>query len=309
MLDEAGEAYERALALAPDYRLARLNYGCLLILQGRPARARQLAREALALPGASEIGSAGVCRRAGDHGQEPRRWNRRCAMRLPAARRRTSSPWRPRLRPVRGPSMRRLRLAIGECLRRWSGDPGDPLAHRYGPGSRSATCSRRIFPRTSAKTPWRREAPSISCEAAVRMRAMNCRGPSTTSCSMPHNYYGAIRHYRVPWRCGSQRSRARWSRWLRYWHAFLGSHRREIAPGELKVFPNSVIINPDVERTAPGLVEGTLEHVHAVCAAVPPGCRARRAGLLRHRRRSPFRRRQWSPGTLPDEPRAGGCRD
>ena len=80
-----------------------------------------------------------------------------------------------------------------------------------------------------------------------------------------HNYYAAIRHHREV--CGAAECDAdNVVAWLRYWHAFLTAHRREMSPGQLKAFPNSVIVNPDVERTAPGLVEGTLAHV---CARTP----------------------------------------
>jgi prophage maintenance system killer protein len=90
-----------------------------------------------------------------------------------------------------------------------------------------------------------------------------------------HNYFNAIQHFRAVSKshaCDVRKSVS----WLRYWHAFLSSHRQELAPGQLKAFPNNVIIN-NVERTAPGLVQGTLEHIYANYYALLPPCAPRAA--------------------------------
>lgn len=268
-LDEAGEAYERALALAPDFRLARLNYGCLLILQGRPARARQLAQEALALPGAREsdrrefADALEIMDR--NLALEPA-LRHAVASRSPAEFIALAASAAPGTRPFDA----QLEARIGECLRRWSGNPAthsridsvpDPLndmleAHFSAHLGDDAAAARRTIDFLR------------SCGASASDELPR---PIDDKLLDAHNYCGAIRHYRSLG--DAARSDARTVvAWLRYWHAFLGSHRREIAPGEIKAFPNSVIINPDVDRTAPGLVEGTLEHVHATLyAALPPG--------------------------------------
>lgn len=272
-LDAAGEAYARALALAPDYRLARLNYGCLLLLQERSARARELAQEALALPGtgASERKEFAAALTIID---------RNLAL-APALERALAgaAPGEFIAAAAAAPHAHghdvKLAACVAGCLQRLPGNAvthsrvdriPDPVsdgleAHYSAHLGDDAAAARRTLEFLDA---WggsaREELPS-----ATTARQLDA-----------WNYYRAIRHHRAlvdGIACESRTVAA----WLRYWHAFLASHRPELGPGQLKAFPNSVIVDSHIERTAPGLVEGTLEHIHASCAALLPG--AARAAL------------------------------
>ena len=275
-LDEAGEAYERALALAPDYRLARLNYGCLLILQGRAGRARRLAQEALALPGASESDQRAFADALEiidrNLALEPA-LRHAVASRSPAEFIAVVASTSPGARPFDA----QLAARIAECLRRWSGDPTTHSRIDTIPDSLSDMLEAHFSAHLGEDAEAARGTIDFlrSCGANESDKLPR---PIDDKLLDAHNYYGAVQHYRSLGDADRSDPRTVAAR-PRYWHAFLGSHRREIAPGELKAFPNSVIINPDVERTAPGLVEGTLEHLHAtIYAGLPPS--AARAALV-----------------------------
>jgi tetratricopeptide (TPR) repeat protein len=274
-LDAAGDAYERALALAPDFRLARLNYGCLLILQGRTARARELAQEAIALPGVREsdrqefADALAIMDR--NLALEPA-LAQALAVGSPGGLMVAAAANAP---AVRGHDAK-LAACVARCLQRL---PVEASGH-----SRIHDAPDRISDMLEAHF-----SAHLGDDAAAARGTLDflgtygecARGELPSSINDKSldawNYYNAVRQHRAvraDTPCGTHTVVA----WLRYWHAFLGSHRREIAPGQLKAFPNSVIINPDIERTAPALVEGTLEHVHASCAGVKAG--AARAALV-----------------------------
>ena len=266
-LDAAGEAYARALALAPAYGLARLNYGCLLLLQGRTECAREVAREALALPGLPE-GE----RRDFAAALEIMERNHALAPALHAAvARREPAPFVTLAATPAGAARSFdavLGTRIAECLKQWPGDgaghsraPPDPLgdmleAHFSAHLGEDAASARGTI---DYLREWGERA-SADLPRPVDDKLLDA-----------HNYHGAIRHYRALG-AGAGCDARHVAGWLRYWHALLGSHRLEVGPGELKAFQNSVIINPDIERTEPALVEGTLEHIHATLyATLPPG--------------------------------------
>ena len=273
-LDAADEAYARALALAPDYWLARLNYGCLLILQGRTARARALAQEALGLPGIRESDRqefadalAIMDRNLALEpallqvlaGGSPEQFIAVAAVNAPAARGHDA----------------KLAACVAGCLQRLPGEASGHLRIHAAPERISDMLEAHFSAHLGDDAAAARSTLDFLDTYGERVRD---ELPSSTGAKVldAWNYYNAVRHHRAvraDTPCGTHSVVA----WLRYWHAFLGRHRREIAPGQLKAFPNSVIINPSIERTAPGLVEGTLEHIHASCAALPPG--AARAAL------------------------------
>ncbi len=63
-----------------------------------------------------------------------------------------------------------------------------------------------------------------------------------------------------------------WEAWLRFRHAQLVGHRPDLAPGQLKLINNMVTNQPQVPRTLPGAVAGTLRTWFGERAAhVPPG--------------------------------------
>jgi tetratricopeptide (TPR) repeat protein len=273
-LEAAGEAYARALALAPDYRLARLNYGCLLLLQGRSARARELAQEALALPG------AGASDRQEFAAAIPI-IDRNLAL-APALLRALGGavPGEFIAAAAAGPDAHghdaRLAACVAGCLQRL---PDNAVAH-----SRLDRIPDPVSDALEAHY-----SAHLGDDAAAARRTLEFLDtwggsareelPSSTTARQldAWSYYRAIRHHRAlrdRVACESHAVVA----WLRYWHASLASHRPELGPGQLKAFPNSVIVDSHIERTAPALVEGTLEFIHARCAAVPPG--AARAALV-----------------------------
>ena len=74
-------------------------------------------------------------------------------------------------------------------------------------------------------------------------------------------YYQLCRHFRaVPG--GDARDPISAGGWLRFLHAQMTWHRPETTPGQFKIVPNSVTVNPSVIRTPPAQVAGTL---NAVC--------------------------------------------
>jgi tetratricopeptide (TPR) repeat protein len=272
-LDEAGEAYERALALAPDYRPARLNYGCLLILQGRAGRARELAQEAVALGSARPADrnefAAAVAIIDRNLALEP-------ALQRALA---SASPGEFIAAAAAGAHAHghdaKLEACVVGCLQRLPGNAG---VH-----SRIHATPDRISDGLEAH--YSAHLGDDASAARHTLEFLDTYGgcareelPSSTNARLldAWNYYRATRYHRAlrgGFACESRTVVA----WLRYWHALLASHRPELAPGQLKAFPNSVIINPDIERTAPAQVEGTLERIHARCATLPAG--AARAAL------------------------------
>lgn len=273
-LDAAGEAYARALALAPGHRLARLNYGCLLILQQRSARARELAQQGLALPGigASERREFGAALEIIDRNLALEPVLQRALA--------DAAPGEFIVAAAAAPHVHghdaRLAACVAGCLKRLPGNDAthsrvdrvpDPVsdaleAHYSAHLGDDAAAARRTLAFLDAWGDSGRETLPSSITAA-QLDAWN--------------YYRAIRHHRAVHHgiaCGSHAV----APWLRYWHAWLASHRPELGPGQLKAFPNSVIVDSHVERTEPALVEGTLAFIHARCAALPPG--AARAALV-----------------------------
>jgi tetratricopeptide (TPR) repeat protein len=259
-LDAAGEAYARALALAPDYWLARLNYGCLLILQGETQRAREIALQGAALAGGDEI-------RRREFGDAVKIIDRNAALQpLLAEALARSSPLAFVTNPLaraRGAPVHDATLAacVAGCLARASGDAQGHSRIDGPPDELSDMLEAHFSAHLGEDAADVRATMAFLCEHGARGRDAL---PAMTDAKLrdAHNYYAAIRHHREV--CGAAECDAdNVAAWLRYWHAFLGSHRREIAPGQLKAFPNSLIVNPDVARTAPGLVEGTLAHVYA----------------------------------------------
>ncbi len=268
-LDEAGRHFAQALELAPRYWLARLNYGCLLVLQGETQRAREIARQGAALAGGDEI-------RRREFGDAVRIIDRNAALQpLLVEALARSSPLafvtnplaRSRGGPVHDES---LAACVAGCLAR---APDDAQGHSRIDGAPDEL-SDMLEAHFSAHLG--EDAADVRATMAF-LREHGTRGRDALSAGTDaklrdaHNYYAAIRHHREvcgPAECGADNVVA----WLRYWHAFLTAHRRELSPGQLKAFPNSLIVNPDVARTAPGLVEGTLAHVYAsACPALARG--------------------------------------
>jgi len=255
-IDAAGEMLGRAVALAPAYALARLNFGTLLLLQGRSAEARALAREALEA-GTSNAADRGAFADAlaiidANLAREP-------ALRAAVA---TRSPQgfvsaNRSPSPGAGACDEALLARMGECLRRWSGrDSGhtslDP---------RQSALNDLLEAHFSAHLGDDAGA-ARGTEAFLRAWGGRARAeipqPVDAKLLDAHNYFDAIAHQRDL--SGAERcDAANVVAWLRYWHAFLTSHRQEVGPGALKAFQNSVIINPDIERTAPAMVQDTLE--------------------------------------------------
>ncbi len=74
----------------------------------------------------------------------------------------------------------------------------------------------------------------------------------------------ALRYYRLCQRLRGQgipQEASRICAWLRLLHAQLTWHRPENTPGQYKVVPNSVVVNPLAQRTPPDQVEATLARV------------------------------------------------
>ena len=259
-LDEAGRLFAQALELAPDYRLARLNYGCVLVLQGETQRAREIALQGAVLAGGDEM-------RRREFGDAVEIIDRNAALQPlldEALARRSPLAFvtNPRARP-RGAAGHDATLAacVTGCLARLSGDAPGHSRIEGVPDMLSDMLEAHFSAHLGEDAADVRATLAFLCEHGTHGRDAL---PAVTDAKLrdAHNYYGAIRHHREV--CGAAECDAdNVVAWLRYWHAFLTAHRREMSPGQLKAFPNSVIVNPDVERTAPGLVEGTLEHVYA----------------------------------------------
>ena len=263
-LDAADAAYAGALALAPAYRLARLNRGCLLILRGEVAHARELAREALTLPGTvaaeHEAFAAALAIIDRNLALEPL-LREAVAARAPQAFVAAAAAAAGGRAEAHDAG---LLACVAGCLRRV---PADPESHtRTGPDSLNDVLEAHFSAHLGE------DAGAVRATAEFLERhAGLVELPSGTDHRLADawNYLDALRQWRAlgAGRCGSAPEAVGW---LRYWHAALGRHRPELAPGQLKAFPNSVIMNPDIERTDPARVQGTLEQVHALLAGLPP---------------------------------------
>jgi len=259
-LDEAGRLFAQALELAPDYWLARHNYGCLLVLQGETQRAREIALRGAALAGGDEI-------RRREFGDAVQMIDRNAALQpLLAEALARSAPLAFVTHPLvrsRGAPVHDATLAarVAGCVAR---APDDVPGHSRidgAPGELSDMLEAHFSAHLGE------DAADVRATMAF-LREHGTRGrdalPAVTDAKLrdAHSYYAAIRLHREV--CGAAECDAdNVVAWLRYWHAFLTAHRREMSPGQLKAFPNSLIVNPDVARTAPGLVEGTLAHLYA----------------------------------------------
>lgn len=275
-LDEAGRLLARAVELAPDYRLARLNYGRLLVLQGEAQRAREIALQGAALAGGDEV-------RRREFGDAVEIIDRNATLQplLAEALARNSPPAFVRHPRACAPAAPGHDTTIAACVAScFARAPADAPGHSRidgPPDVLSDMLEAHFSAHLGEDAADVRATLDFLCEHGTRGRDAL---PAVTDAKLrdAHNCYGAIRHHREV--CGAGACDAdNVVAWLRYWHAFLTAHRSEMSPGQLKAFPNSVIVNPGVQRTAPGLVEGTLVHVYAnAYLKLAPG--AARAALV-----------------------------
>ena len=255
---EAAATLQRALALAPGYRDARVNLVTTLMAMQRAEAARDLLLQGTQLPG-QRPEFLDVWRGALELLEENLRLRpvleRALAQDDPAPVLAATAQAR---------SERPVDEALVETIRRALQGSGE-ISHRFPPWRPElADTWYAVEAHFSAHL-----GETVEAVAATRrlLAGAAAQQPAETGETLGAKEQNALRYYQL-----CQRSRPAGGLepvvadgWLRFVHGCRTGHRPETTPGQFKIVPNSVTLNPAVIRTPPAQVSGTLNAIRQLC--------------------------------------------